>query len=129
MTILKPSIPVFLETYRTMKRPSLIALAVLLLLAGSALVFLQHMRRGTDVSVKTETGTIRNSHVPRESNPARPSRMPAFIAKLRDSSLKVRACLEAVRGLPDDLTDREFEQLLDLIKGPVPESGAPMTGM
>lgn len=102
-----------------MKRTQLIALASLVLVTGVALVIRDRMRDdgGTAVPQQPHVG---KSAETREVEPARPSRMPDLIAMLADPSLHESRQIEAVRGLPGALTQGEFEELMELIRGPVP---------
>jgi len=102
-----------------MKRTPLIALATLLLVMGVGLV-IRDIIRNRDASAvprKPDVGKTGEVHAPEAD---RKSRVPALIATLSDLSLHESRHIEAVRGLPGDLTQKEFEELMDLIRGPVP---------
>lgn len=99
-----------------MKRPLLITVASLLLLTGAAVLTRAWMRHRP-----AAPATMVPAPAAKQQIPERPSRVPDLIAKLCDPSLHRSRHAEAISSLPDDLTQAEFDELLDFIRGPVPQ--------
>lgn len=106
--------------HRNMNRFLLISLPSLLLLTGGGMVILEHFRHRADAPHASRREVSENREIPMPV-PYRPSRMPDRIAQLTDPALHHSRRLEVVRSLPDDLTNEEFDDLMGLIRGPMPD--------
>jgi hypothetical protein len=102
-----------------MKRAPIVALSVLLLFTGAVLVLRERSRNhvAPPLPKQADQGGTGQAPAPR---PQRESRIPVFIAVLSDPSLHESRQIATIRSLPDDLTQEEFVELMDLIRGPVP---------
>lgn len=104
------------------RRPLIIATSLLLL--GAVALLVRELGKPTPVPAPVVTA---DEQVPKKVRPLprRGSVVPGLIEILSDLSLHRTRHIEAVRGLPKDLTDAELEGLIDLIRSQVPETRNP----
>ncbi|MGB6222894.1 HEAT repeat domain-containing protein [Haloferula sp.] len=106
----------------------LLAYALILILAGATVLLgIKVLSQGGDdiAQVPEPDRTTPDRTTPDRTMPTRPPATPHLVRQLVDPSKHLEEQIEAVRGLPDDLTAEEFAALIAILHQPAPPKADP----